>query len=213
MDTVAAAKAHCVAVGAHPGLPDLLGFGRRVMALTPKDLKAYVTYQIGALDAFLRTIGMTLNHVKAHGAMFLMIRDNDLAEAALDAIEAAAPGAAIYTPGPAAREPFAVKALARGLRVCAEGYPDLEYASDGGLIIERHKRAIDPNLVYDRVTEIISTKRLTTREHIKIPMDVESVCIHGDTPNALDVITAARRAVIDCGREVGCATAGVQSAE
>jgi len=203
MKTVAAAKTHGIAVGAHPGLPDLLGFGRRVIAVTPQDLYAYVAYQIGALSAFLRASDLPMNHVKPHGAMFHLLRDPALCEATLDAIAAAAPGAAIYW---AARELFTAQAAQRGLRVCAEAYPDLDYANDGSLILERQKRPVDPDLIYRRVVEVITHKTLTNREGTVLPMDVQSVCIHSDGPNAMDVIAAARRAIADCGRRVGCAT-------
>ena len=203
---VALARSAGVAVGAHPGLPDLLGFGRRVIAVSPNDLHAYIVYQVGALTGFLTAAGMTLNHVKPHGAMFLVLRDATLTDAALDAITAAAPGAAIYWPGPAGHHPFAARAAARGLRVCVEAYPDLEYTDDGMLVVEREKRPVDPDLIYRRMVEVISRKTLTNRNGVTLPMDVASVCVHGDGPNALEVLTAARRAVADRGLRVGCAT-------
>lgn len=206
MNTVAMAKAAGTAVGAHTGLPDLLGFGRRVINVSPEDLHAYVVYQVGALQGFLKAAGLPLNHVKPHGAMFYILRDPILADTALSAIEAAAPGVAIYWAGPADREPFAARAMARGIRVCTEAYPDLDYTDDGSLIVEREKRAVEPSLVYERVVEIVAKKTLTNRAGIVLPMDVESVCVHGDGPNAIAIIEAARRAVADCGLAVGCAT-------
>jgi len=207
MDTVAMAKEAGVAVGAHPGLPDLLGFGRRVIAVTPKDLISYIVYQVGALQGFLTAAGLPLNHVKPHGALFHVLRDNQLADAAIDAIVSVAPGAAIYWAGPGDREPLAVRAAARGIRVCTEAYPDLEYSDDGSLIVEREKRQVPPELVYDRVSEIISNKTLTTRSGKRLPMDVQSVCIHSDSPNSLAILAEARKAVADAGRTVACATA------
>jgi UPF0271 protein len=206
LNTVALAKAAGTAVGAHPGLPDLLGFGRRVINVSPTDLYAYIVYQVGALQGFLNAAGLSLNHVKPHGAMFHVLRDSVLADAALDAIGAVAPDAAIYWAGPANREPFAARAMARGIRVCAEAYPDLDYTDDGSLIVEREKRPVEPNLVYQRIVEIIAKKTLTNRTGTRLPMNVESVCVHGDGPNALAVIEAARKAVADCGLQVGCAT-------
>jgi 5-oxoprolinase (ATP-hydrolysing) subunit A len=207
MSTVAMAKEAGVAVGAHPGLPDLLGFGRRVINVTAKDLVSYFIYQVGALKGFLAAAGLPLNHVKPHGALFHMLRDDVLADAAIDAITSVAPGTAIYWAGPRDREPFAARAAARGIRVCTEAYPDLDYSDDGSLIVERHKRQVDPELVYDRISEIVSNKTLTTRSGKKLPMDVESVCIHSDSPNSLAILEAARKAVVDAGREVACATA------
>lgn len=207
MNTVAMAKAAGVAVGAHPGLPDLLGFGRRVIDVTANDLVSYIVYQIGALQGFLAAAGLSLNHVKPHGALFHVLRNEVLADAAIEAISSVAPGAAIYWIGPSDREPFAVRAAARGIRVCTEAYPDLDYSDDGSLLVEREKRFVAPELVYDRISEIISNKTLTTRSGKKLPMDVESVCIHSDAPNSLAILAAARKAVIDAGRTVACATA------
>lgn len=204
--TVAAARAAGVSVGAHPGLPDLMGFGRRVMSLSTKDMSAYITYQVGALKGFLAANEMPLNHVKPHGAMFHVLRNPALADAALDAIVAVAPEAAIYWAGPSGREPFAARAEARGIRVFFEAYPDLDYTDDGSLVIERQKKEVDPGLVYARMIEIIKHKTLTNSSGTKLPMAVDSVCVHSDGPHAFAVIDAARRAVTDCGLEVGCAT-------
>jgi UPF0271 protein len=105
----------------------------------------------------------------------------------------------VYWAGPSDREPFAGRAAARGIRVCTEAYPDLDYADDGSLLVEREKRSVPPELVYDRVAEIICNKTLTTRTGKRLPMAVESVCVHTDSPNSLAILSAARNAVEDCG--------------
>lgn len=212
MRTVEMAKSNNVAVGAHPGVPDLLGFGRRVMAVSPTDIYAYVAYQVGALQAFLTAQGMALNHVKPHGAMFHLMRQDELADAALDAIIDVAPGAAVYWPGPMGREPFTAKAHERGLRVVAESYPDLDYTADGSLVVEREKRAVAPQVIYDRVCQILADGQLTARDGTVLPMEVESICIHGDGPNVLEVLDAVHRAAEDCGVRVACATAAPEDA-
>lgn len=204
--TVEAAREANVAVGAHPGLPDLLGFGRRVLAVSPEDLYAYIVYQVGALKGFVGSTGTHLKHVKPHGALFYVLRDPVMADAALDAITAVAPGAAIYWIGPAGREPFAERAMQRGIRVCMEAYPDLDYTDDGSIVVEREKRPVDPELVYSRMIEIIRNKTLTNKAGVVLPMDVQSVCLHSDGPNALEVIKAANQAVTDCGLKVESAT-------
>ncbi|MDB5371746.1 MAG: hypothetical protein JWP04_388 [Belnapia sp.] len=207
METVRAAREAGVAVGAHPGLPDLAGFGRRVMALSAEELHAGFAYQIGALQAFLTIHGMRLNHVKPHGALFHVLRDPVMTEAALDAITAVAPGAAIYWVGPLGREVFTTRALARGMRVCAEAYPDLDYADDGSLLVERRKRPVEPALIASRITEILTHGTLTNRNGVTLPMQVESVCIHSDGPNVQEVLAAARGAAAACGARLACATA------
>jgi UPF0271 protein len=138
--------------------------------------------------------------------MFHVLRDPVLADAALDAITAVAPGAALYWMG---LEPLSQRAIARNIRVCTEAYPDLDYDNGGSLIVERQKRAVPPHLVYARMVEIITEGTLTNREGVKLPMRVDSACIHGDGPNAVEVVQAARRAIADCGRTVACATRAV----
>ena len=199
MASVERALANRVAVGAHPGLPDLLGFGRRVMSVTPTEVYSYVAYQVGALDAFLKAKGLRMNHVKPHGAMFHLLRDLHNAKAALDAIAAVAPEAAVYWPGPMGREPITKLAAERGMSVVPEVYPDLNYTNDGSLIVERKKQAVAPQTVYDRVCQVLQHKKLTTQDGTVLPMDVESVCIHGDGPNALDILDSVHRAAEDCG--------------
>ncbi len=205
METAGAARAAGVAVGAHPGLPDLAGFGRRVMALSAAELHACVAYQVGALQAFLRIHGLPLNHVKPHGAMFHVLRNPEMAEAALDAITGTAPGAPIYW---LAGEVFTARARARGLRVVTEAYPDLDYADDGMLLVERRKRPVEPAVIEARITEILTRGTLTNSRGTTLPMDVESVCIHSDGPNVLEVLAAVRRAAEACGVALACATRG-----
>ena len=204
--TVELARANSVAAGAHPGVPDLLGFGRRVMSLTAEDIYAYVAYQVGALQAFLRAQGLQLNHVKPHGAMFHLMRQDELADAALDAILDVASGAAVYWPGPFGREPFTRKAAERGLSVYSEVYPDLNYTSDGSLIVEREKQPVEAEIVYERMCQVLSSSELTTKDGNKVPMEIQSCCVHGDGPNVLDLLDTIHRAAKDCGYRVACAT-------
>lgn len=204
-NTIRLAKKCDVAVGAHPGVPDLLGFGRRVMDVTPEDIYAYIVYQVGAVKSIAVTEEMPLMHVKPHGAMFHLMQVEDLVEAALDGISAAFPGVAVYWPGPIDRWPFTRKASERGFRVFAEFYPDLNYNGEGALIVERKKQWIDPNIVYERVCQMLKDNEHTTSNGNTVPMDVSSVCIHGDGPNAVDVLRAVHRAAKDCNIEVACA--------
>lgn len=204
--TVALAKQHNVAVGAHPGLPDLLGFGRRVMPLTTEESYAYVMYQAGAVKAFVEAQGLKLNHIKPHGAMFHVMRDEALANAALDALTDIDPSIAVYWIGPFGREPLTRLAAERGLTVVNEYYPDLDYSADGSLIVERKKAHIEPSAIYDRVSQVLKDKEYTNGKGDTIPMEVQSICIHGDGPNAVDVLHASRKAAEDAGVKIACAT-------
>ncbi len=197
--TVELARASGVVVGAHPGTPDLLGFGRRIMALTPEDLSAYIAYQVGALQAFLDMRGMPLWHVKPHGAMYHILKDESLARAAVESIQRLVPGRPLYWPGPAGAEPLTRIAADMGLPVVAECYPDLDYTAEGHLIIERAKRPVDPDVVEQRVRQMLEEGTFMANDGTVIPMDVDSVCIHGDGPNVVEVAKAVRRAAEACG--------------
>src|SRR3954469_25297101 len=141
--TVGLCKQHGVEVGAHPGLPDLLGFGRRPIRITPDDCYAYVLYQTGALQAVLAAEGMTLHHLKPHGAFYSILRgDEPLAAAFCDAAVALMPGPVVYWPeGPELALPRAARE--RGIRVVMEVYVDMDYAPDGMIVIQREKHSTD----------------------------------------------------------------------
>jgi 5-oxoprolinase (ATP-hydrolysing) subunit A len=206
-NTVNMAIEHSVALGAHPGTPDLMGFGRRTMTLTPEDVFAYVTYQAGALAGFARQQGMKLHHIKPHGAMYNILKDETLASAAIEAIQTIEPSAFFYWIGPMGHEPISQIAADAGMRVVMEAYPDLSYTPEGNLIVERVKKPVDPKVVADRVRRILVDQTFEAIDGTIIPMQVESVCIHSDGPNAADVA----RAIRDTAESVGVGIAPVLS--
>lgn len=133
--TVAACKAHSVAIGAHPGLPDLQGFGRREMKLDPAELTAITIYQVGALQGFLTQAGVALHHVKPHGVLYgMMCRDYEVARAVMAGIPEGVPvfGLAGTEMERAARD--------AGVGFWAEMYGDVQYSADGMLVIDRKKK-------------------------------------------------------------------------
>ena len=182
--TVALAVEHGVGIGAHVGLPDLVGFGRRRLAVSPEELADYVTYQAGAVRSFAEAAGAELRHVKPHGAMYSMVADDpELARGLCEAI--AAVGVALLMPpelGPAAE--------AAGIRFVPEGYVDLDYDAEGKLILERVKQRRDPVETAERAVRLAREGR------------VESICIHGDGPNAVELAAAVRAALADAGIDV-----------
>lgn len=200
LETVKRAKAHDVAVGSHPGLPDLLGFGRRAMNITPEDAHAYVVYQTGALQAALKVHGMRLHHVKPHGAFYSILRTEEaLAEAVADAIRDTMDEPMLYWPAPtSAALPSAAKN--KGIRVVGEIYPDLLYASDGSLILQRSKHETDVEFAAGQVRRYVETGKVEANDGTLLELDAESICIHGDGPNATEVGDAVRRALndVDC---------------
>jgi 5-oxoprolinase (ATP-hydrolysing) subunit A len=187
-DTVARAKAHGVKVGAHPSFPDLQGFGRRAMAMDPDELTAAIRYQTGALKAFLDAEGMALTHLKPHGALYgVAARDEAVAGAVADA--AAVYGVPVL--GMAGTKHEEVY-RARGLTFLAEYYADLDYDDEGGLLITRKHERYDPDRVAENVRRVLEEGVAPARSGREIPMRADLVCIHSDTPGAVDLARAVR---------------------
>lgn len=182
--TVALAVEHGVGVGAHTGLPDLVGFGRRRMAVSPEELYDLIVYQAGAVRAFAEVAGAELRHVKPHGSMYTMVADDDELAAALCAAVADV-GVALLMP-----PQLAAAAASAAIRFVPEGYVDLDYDADGKLILERVKLARDPAETARRAVEFARAG------------EVESLCIHGDGPNAVELAAAVRAGLEADGVEV-----------
>lgn len=190
--TVTAAVAAGVSIGAHPGLPDLVGFGRREMAVSPDQLRDLVAYQVGALSAFLHAEGAALHHIKPHGAMYGMVaRDEELMGAVCDV--AADAGVGVFGMPGTAHESVARE---RGVAFTAEFYVDLAYRGDGSLAIVARPGATDPALAAARALAALSLGTTTAITGEELAVRVESICVHSDTPNAPQV-AAAVRAVMD----------------
>ncbi len=187
--TVRMAKEHGVAVGAHPSLPDLQGFGRREMKLEADELSAAIVYQVGALKAFLDAEGMALSHIKPHGALYAMAAgDEAVAGAICDAAEVF--GAPLYGLADTVHERVYTE---RGLPFVAEFYADLDYTADGRIIITREHEAIDPAAAAVRTLRAVTEGRVTTIDGGDIAVRADSVCVHSDTPGAVAVAEAVRR--------------------
>jgi 5-oxoprolinase (ATP-hydrolysing) subunit A len=199
LETVRLAKQHNVTVGAHPGLPDLLGFGRRAMNITPEDAYAYVVYQVGALQGALATQGMKLHHIKPHGAFYSVLKtDEQLANAVAQAIKELSDDPILYWPAPtSAAMPTAAKKL--GIRVVGEIYPDLNYAPDGSLIIQREKHLTDVVFAAAQVRRYVETGKVEANDGTLVELDAESLCIHGDGPNSVEVAAAIHHTLSDLG--------------
>jgi len=181
--TIQRAKELGVRVGAHPSYPDLLGFGRRVMQITRQEARDYILYQIGALRAFAEALGVKLQHVKPHGAIYnAAVKDRELslgiAEAVADAggdlILVGLPGSELVRAG---REV--------GLRVAREAFGDRAYNEDGTLVSRKIAGSLitDPDAVAERVLGFTrgTVKAITGKE---IRVEADTICLHGDTPEA-----------------------------
>ncbi|WP_375259012.1 5-oxoprolinase subunit PxpA [Citreimonas sp.] len=189
--TVALANRHGVKVGAHVSLPDLPGFGRREMKIDREEMANIVLYQIGALDAFLKMEGMELSHIKPHGALYGMAaRQRPIAEAVADA--AAVYGVPVTGIAGTLHEEVYTE---RGVGFLPEFFADLDYSDEGGLIITREHEAVEPELAARRAVEAVRDGKMTTVGGKTLPAKAETVCIHSDTPNSVEIAKAVHTAV------------------
>ena len=197
--TVALAIEHGVGIGAHVALPDLLGFGRRRLAVSPQELRDYVLYQAGAMAAFAEAAGGRLQHVKPHGALYTMVQaDPELAQAVADAVGEAGDGVILLLAGRAVAE----AAERRGVHFVPEGYVDLDYGSDGSLVIERVKQVRDPERTAERALRLVTQGRVPTLDGGELEVEARSICVHGDAPNAPEIAGAIRRRLEGAGVEL-----------
>ncbi|WP_101296945.1 LamB/YcsF family protein [Halegenticoccus soli] len=192
-ETVALAAEHGVGVGVHPGLPDRMGFGRRKMDATPEEVKDYVVYQLGALSAFAAASGASVQHVKPHGAMYSMLSESpEHARAVMEGIQEVDPDL-VYLATDA--RIYEVAREFDGLRAVFEGYVDIRYRRDGSLIVEKQMRPKDPEEVAARFVSIATEGTVETVDGETIEVPAESVCVHGDGPNAVELLEAIHEAV------------------
>lgn len=184
--TVALAKKNGVCIGAHPGFPDLVGFGRRNMSVSPAEAKALVQYQIGALDAFCKAAGVKLCHVKPHGALYNMAgKDDILAQAVCEGIfEYDSNLILLGLSGSKMIE--AGKKI--GLRTASEVFADRAYEADGSLVARSKPGAVitDENLAVSRVVEMVKNGRVTSITGNEIEIKADSICLHGDGVKAVE---------------------------
>ena len=194
--TVQQARDAGVAIGAHPGFPDLVGFGRRELRASPREVEDMVVYQLGALVALARAEGTRVTHVKAHGALYNMAaRDGALADAIARAVASVdstlllfgLPGSQLLRAGRAA-----------GLAVVAEGFADRAYQADGSLVSRAHPGAVihDIEEVVRRSMRLVTEGSVTAIDGSELAMPVQTICIHGDTPGA-DVLARQLRAGLE----------------
>ena len=186
------AKRHGVAVGAHPGFQDLVGFGRRNIAASPEEIRADVIYQIGAVSAFCRAEGVRLQHVKAHGALYNRAEKHfETALAIAEAIKAVDPTLyMLCLAGSAMTE--AAKSL--GLPYAEEAFADRAYNADGTLVSRRLDGAVihDAETVAARVLRMVTERKVTTIDGQELGVQAQTICVHGDTPGAVEMVKAIR---------------------
>jgi UPF0271 protein len=198
--SVALAHANGVAVGAHPGLPDLAGFGRRKMDVSPDEAYALVVYQVGALKAFLEARKMTLHHVKPHGALYVMLHDQEeVAAAVAVAIRDTCPAPLLYWPAPVELHALPRAARKLGIDVVGEVYFDLAYSDEAKLIVERRKTEKDLGDVARRLRRYLAEGVVESTSGRTIPLTAETICVHGDGPNSVEIARVIRTVLAEEG--------------
>lgn len=191
--TVRAAKEKGVAVGAHPGYPDLIGFGRRNMDVTPDEAYAYTLYQIGALQSVCNALGYKLQHVKAHGALYNQAAKNHaLAVAIARAVKDA--GTDLILLGLANSE-FDKAAAEVGVPYAAEAFADRAYQADGTLVPRKVPGSMihDVNLAVARMIRMVKEGKIETIDGKLIDLKPHSICLHGDSPKAVQMASEVRK--------------------
>ena len=199
LGTLRLAAEHGVAVGAHVAYPDLVGFGRRPMKLSRDELFADVAYQIGALRGLAEVAGTTVTYVKPHGALYNSIAFNEAeAEAVIAAIRAVDPALALVC---LASSPLVQQAEAAGLRAVPEAFADRAYEPTGALVSRGEAGAVlsDPNEVAERMLRLVQTGTVVARDGSSVAVAAESICVHGDSPAAVEMARAVRDRLVSAG--------------
>lgn len=181
-----------VSIGAHPSYPDLQGFGRRNIEFTPEEIYSMLLYQIGALKCITEAEGGILRHVKPHGAMYNNASDNpEKAVAIAEAVRKAGDDIILLCLAGSAMEEAAIKT---GVRYATEAFSDRQYDSRGRLVPRSHKEAVihNPEVCASRVLDMVTKKRIISIDSQFLNLNPDSICVHGDTRGAIEILKAIR---------------------
>ncbi len=202
--TVELALTHGVAIGAHPSTPDLMGFGRRRMEMTPQEIKDCHAYQIGALMGFCQAAGTTLQHVKPHGIQYFMFEENlALGRASAENVVEIDKRLILMTMAQTKYDQEARKVP--GVRVASEGFADRPYADDGQLVSRKLGAAAlirDPAKAAEQAVRMVMENKVKSMSGKVIDVHVDTICIHGDTDGAEKIVAAVREALVKAGAVV-----------
>ncbi|BBX46728.1 5-oxoprolinase subunit PxpA [Mycobacterium cookii] len=192
-----------VRIGAQVSYRDLAGFGRRFIDVAPDDLLADVVYQIGALHGLAQSVGSTVSYVKPHGALYnTIVTHAEQAGAVAEAVRTVDAGLPVLG---LAGSVFFDEAQRRGLRTVSEAFADRAYRPDGRLVSRREPGAVldDPAAVAERVLSMVTDGAVTAIDGSVVEVHVESVCVHGDSPGAVQIASAVRDRLLGAGIELG----------
>jgi 5-oxoprolinase (ATP-hydrolysing) subunit A len=202
------AKEKGIAVGAHPGFPDLLGFGRRRLPFSAAEIERLVAYQIGAAEALAAYAGHRLTHVKPHGALSnIAAEEQDVARAIARATKAVNPRLIFLA---IARTKLEEAGEAEGLVTVREIYADRAYGDDALLLPRSQPGAVlhDPEMIAGRVVAMLKEGAMIAASGKRIPSGIDSVCLHGDTQGAVSIAEAVRRRLLETGIQLKAFAAG-----
>ncbi len=200
--TVALARRHGVAVGAHPAFADRESFGRREQATTAREVEDLVTYQIGALAAIAAAQGVRLQHVKAHGALYNMAaRDDSLAAAIARATAAVDPSLIFFGLSGSALIAAGIRA---GLRTASEVFADRGYRPDGTLVSRAERGSVidDPDVVVERAVAMVRDRAVAAVDGTRVRLQADTICLHSDTPGAAVLAQRVHRGLLAAGIQV-----------
>jgi UPF0271 protein len=203
--TIALAKKHSVAPGAHPGFPDLLGFGRRNMDLSIEEIKDYVAYQVGALQAFAVMEGLTLQHVKLHGALYNMAaKDPAISEAVAEVLARLDDHLILVVLAGSNRDELQRIGSRYGIRIAFEFFGDRAYNPDGSLVSRKEAGAVihDDELAARRIVKLVKEGKVTAKDGTEIELAADTICVHGDNPTAVTLTDKIRETLAASGIEI-----------
>ena len=204
--TVALAREHGTAVGAHPGFPDLAGFGRREMKATAREVEDFVAYQIGALAGIAAAQSVRLRHVKPHGALYNMAAKDDVLADAIARATASVDRSLMVFGLPRSKSLEAARR--HGLRAVSEAFADRAYRADGTLVPRGDDGAViaDGDTVVARAVMIARDRVVIAADGTRVPLEVETICVHGDTPGAAALANRIRTALTEAGLQIKAVT-------
>ncbi|BAW90655.1 5-oxoprolinase subunit PxpA [Staphylococcus capitis] len=192
-ETIQLAKENNVGIGAHPGLPDLQGFGRRKMDIKPKEIYNLVVYQLGALNGFCKIHGARINHVKPHGALYNMgAKNKEIAQAIAQAVYDFDKSVVLVG---LSNTLLISEAEALGLRTASEVFADRRYEDDGQLVSRQESDATITNTdeALQQVLKMVTENKVVSKNGKEIDLQADTICVHGDGAHALDFVTQIRK--------------------
>ena len=203
--TVRLCKTHGVMIGAHPGYPDLMGFGRRFMDVSEPEVINYVIYQVGALKGFLSLDEVPLQHIKLHGALYnYMVNQEHIFSNIIDKCTKAFGNVIFLTLGTKRTSALKKSCLKQGIRIALEAFPDRMYTDDGELLPRKFKEAVlhDDELIAERAVQMAKERGIESINGKWIEMDIDTLCIHGDNKESIEAARKIKTYLIREGVEI-----------